>query len=132
MLKNIISNLSSRSNFKHNLRCDSAYENFKRSNLTDERILEAHLKKMKKDDHEKFEIDPAIFRVKEEQIVENDDEEMMDTEAQNEKAQLDELSSYLKNPAIVPQQKLPTTLYDLKNLLQVIFFFFLCLNDASL
>lgn len=124
MLKNIISNLSSRSNFKHELRRESAYENFKRTNLTDDRIFEAHMKKMKKNDNERFEIDPAIFRVKEEQLVEVDEEELTDTDAQKEKAQLDELSNYLNNPAIVPQQKLPTTLYDLKNLLQVTHFHF--------
>lgn len=124
MLKNIITKLSERSNFKHNLRRESAYEHFKLANLTDEKLLRTHEERMnllrQSTGDERFEIDPNLFKQKEtsdEPEMDSDTDELMDCESANEKETLKNLGSYLNNPLIVPQKKLPTTLFDLKNLL---------------
>jgi hypothetical protein len=129
MLKNIITKLSSRSNFKHKLMCESAYENYKRSFLTDKSVLNAHEEKQKKiskeDINERFEIDPIVFKAKEseefQREFDSDDQEMLDEEYTEQKETLKGFSNQMYNPLIVPQKKLPTTLFDLKNLLQVCF-----------
>lgn len=126
MLKNIITNLSARSNFKHKLRCESAYENFKSKNLSDEKILKTHIKRMKmfekNSGDERFEIDPNLFKNKEDEneseIETDENEDMMDIDSANEREKIMNLGNHLNNPLIIPQNKLPSTLYDLKNLLQ--------------
>ena len=128
MLKNIISKLSSRSNFKHDLRRESAYSNFVRKTITDKKILKLHQEKMKSDDQ--LDIDPNIFRRLRNKHHEIEEEESESEEINKEKAKIDlnelgekehlkNLGSYLNNPAIVPSKKLPATLFDLNNLLKV-------------
>lgn len=131
MLKSIITKLSSRSNFKHKLRRESAYENYKRTCLTDKKILGAHEKNMdrlvsQEDTNDRFEIDPNMFKVKKDtecQVeFDSDDQEMIcDDEIVEQKEALKGFRNQMNNPLIVPQKKLPATLFDLKNLLQVCF-----------
>ena len=112
MLKNIISKISLRSTFKQQLRKESAYENYKRLYLTDKQIL---TKKSEEEEEEEFVIDPNILKIKEE-----DDYRMSyKTELVNE--DLRKLGSQINNPLIAPQKKLASTLFDVKNVLQVCF-----------
>jgi hypothetical protein len=63
MLKNILSKLTSRSNFRQNLRCESAFENYKQTCISDERIrLKLNKKNNEIDDDLNFEVDSKIFK----------------------------------------------------------------------
>ena len=125
MLKNIISRLSSRSNFKHELRRESAYSNFLRKNVSDKKIIRHHKEKDKSE--EQLDFDPNVFRrLRSEHFeAERDSEDEKESSQPNEQTEpkekefLKNLGSYMNNPAIAPARKLPTTLYDLKNLFQV-------------
>jgi len=128
MLKNIITKLASRSKFKHKLRSQSMYDLYEKSCVTDKKILNEHRKRLFKSD-EQFELDPGLIeKLKNEKDEEEESEpELMETSAaKQDDVDLDELkdiSNDLNNPMIVPVKRLPCTLYDLKNLLQVLFLF---------
>ncbi len=105
-----------RSDFKLQLRKESAYENYKKIYLTDKKILAKHDQRMKamKDLNDEFEIESNILKQNEENT-----DEYSNCESEPVNKNLQELSSHINNPLIAPQQKLPSTLYDLKNILQV-------------
>ena len=111
MLKNILSKLSSRSEFRNKLRCESSYNNFKATNS------EAGQRNHKINTQDTFDFEPDIFKNIEVENLKTDDKEERDEE---EDTQLKDLGSNLNNPLIVPNKRLPTSLFDLKNLLQVI------------
>jgi hypothetical protein len=125
LLKNIITKLASRSEFKQRIRCESAHENYKinkmkcLNEINEERKKSQIVNELKLggNDFKRAKYDDNDFIEEEE----NDDEDEVNTK---EKKVLEDLSDDLKNPAIVPVQKLPTTLFDLKNLLQVKFIYF--------
>ena len=113
MLKNILSKLSSRSEFRNKLRCESSYNNFKTMNSE---IGHRHHTKMNSQDS--FDFDPDIFKNMDMENLKTEEKEEQDEE---EDTLLKDLGSNLNNPLIVPNKKLPTSLFDLKNLLQVTF-----------
>ena len=127
MLKNIITKLASRSKFKHELRCQSVYDLYEKSCITDKKVLDQHRKRLVRPD-EKFELDPDLLeKIRNENDLEEENEpevEQMETSASKQDDELEDISNDLNNPMIVPVKRLPSTLYDLKNLLQVFFYFF--------
>lgn len=127
MLKNIITKLASRSKFKHELRCQSVYDLYEKSCITDKKVLDQHRKRLVRPD-EKFELDPGLLeKIRNENDLEEENEpevEQMETSASKQDDELEDISNDLNNPMIVPVKRLPSTLYDLKNLLQVFFYFF--------
>jgi len=137
MLKNIIQKLLSRSKFRHKLRCQSVYENYLRTNVTDEKVLKLHRERGKSNICNQFELeqDELLNKLKmDDQLGDQEDQFMYDeckmqqsndskAERTKEKEEIKEISNYLNNKTIVPVKRLPSTLFDLKNLLQVSSFF---------
>jgi hypothetical protein len=101
LLKNIVSKLSSRSRFKQQLRKESAYDSYRR------------LMQKETEDSEEFEWN----------VPGADSEEAVDgavsQDALKERQELREFGSQKNNPLIAPQERLPSTLFDLRNVLQV-------------
>jgi hypothetical protein len=145
MLKSIIQKLVSRSKFKHKLRCQSVYENYMRTNVTDEKIIKLHQERSKSNICSQFELEQEELLNKlkvDDHPSEQEDQFMFDEsrmhqtidlkcERAKEKEELKEMSNYINNKAIVAVKRLPSTLFDLKNLLQVslLFNFSICLFD---
>lgn len=102
LLKNIVSKLSSRSRFKQQLRKESAYDSYRRQ-----------LMQKETEDSEEFEWN----------VPGADSEEAVDgavsQDALKERQELREFGSQRNNPLIAPQERLPSTLFDLRNVLQV-------------
>lgn len=122
LLKNIISMLASRSEFKKNIRCESAYENYKQMYHLNDVNLFAKKKQSFKSNLTEFAICPNVFKKKSnQQQTKECSNANQSIDMEEERETLDRLSNNLDNPAIVPNKKLPTTLFDLKNLLQVNF-----------
>lgn len=130
LLKNIISMLASRSQFKKAIRCESAYEKYRETHHLNEPIPPLKKKRTHTEVYSEFDFCPSILKKQKKQLaaqdqVEEHDECSLSATASihlidsEEKEALESLSSNLNNPAIVPITKLPTTLFDLKNLLQV-------------
>ena len=128
MLKNIISKLVSRSEFKNKLRCESAYDNFKQANLSDARVLCSHQIRSQSDaeSDSHFEMDSDLL----DKLKHSPEElrnlnrqanflDQMSSSTSSEKQDLKNLGNFLNNPLVVPNRKLPITSFDLKNLLQV-------------
>lgn len=122
MLKNVITKLASRSKFKHELRCQSVLDLYEKSCITDRKVLEQHRKRLVRPDG-KFELDPGLLeKIRDEKDSEEENEmEQMETSASRQDNELEDISNDLNNPMIVPVKRIPSTLYDLKNLLQVFF-----------
>jgi len=120
LLKNIISMLASRSEFKKNIRCESAYENYKQMCHLNDVNLFAKKKQSFKSNLTEFAICPNVFKKKsnQQQQTKECSNANQSIDMEEERETLDRLSNNLDNPAIVPNKKLPTTLFDLKNLLQ--------------
>jgi formate dehydrogenase assembly factor FdhD len=133
MLKNIVTKLASRSEMKKKLAARSMYDEYRRLHITDERILQVHDKKMMNKDKE-FEVEEGFLRNLRSQVAGNTSCGLMETENmetntsqtndKEEKTEKEELKSLLEDynyATPVPVKKLPTNLFDLKNLLQVRF-----------
>ena len=124
-LKNIVSQLASRSEFKKRIRCESAYENYKINQAKQGIVLNESRKKAFISEDE-FAFTPSVFKKTKPTTNLNNVVE------QEEKEILNSLSDNVNNPTIVPVNKLPTNLFDLKNLLQVFILFaslfILCIN----
>ena len=112
-LKNIISQLASRSQLKNEIRYESAYETIKinqvKNGIT---INESRQKASILKDDDDFAFIPNIFKKSKQDNCINHDK----------KYTSNSMSDYVKNPEILPITKLPTTLFDLKNMLQVRYF----------
>ena len=108
MLKNIISKLSLRSRFRQQLRKESAYDKYTRLNLTDSR---AETEEMGID------TDCVVKKRGAEAVgVAEDEVETVDQDVVRER---ESLRQPMNNPLVAPQKRLPSTLFDLKNVLQV-------------
>ena len=85
--------------------------------------LFAKKKKSFKSNLTEFAICPNVFKKKsnQQQKTKECSNANQSIDMEEERETLDRLSNNLDNPAIVPNKKLPTTLFDLKNLLQVNF-----------
>ena len=116
-LKNIVSQLASRSELKNRIRCESAYENFKINQVKNGIIINGRRKKVSIT-LKNFDSIPIIYK-KSNQIknannsVINEEEEIQNIMTNN-----------AKNPSVVPINKLPTTLFDLQTLLRVRIFYY--------
>jgi hypothetical protein len=137
LLKNIIQKISSRSKFRQKLRVQYAHEKFMNENISDERVRNRHRKNLFNDENFNFDLNKNLLnRIKAELSGEDlndiDDNSVVEFEefgGHNFSKVNDEIEVDLGERAslninnIVPVKKLNSSLYDLKNLLQVKFIF---------
>ena len=132
MLKKIITKLVSRSKFKHELRSRAVYDLYEKNTITDKKILDIHHKRLNSN---QFELDAQLINTLKSDLdhsQEADKEGELSYQAKesepifdlrtNQEAKNKEWESLvnpLSNSMNVPVRKLPITLFDLKNLLQV-------------
>ena len=135
MLRNMIGKLVDRSRFKHSLRVESEFDKYKRT--VDSTLLDRsrrHNLEPDKNVLKEFELDSELLR----ELLGTDSDQMEWSESTTttttpieattttkievedpDRVYLNQLSDPRQNPAIVSTRRLPNTLYDLKNLLQV-------------
>jgi hypothetical protein len=148
MLKNIITKLVSRSNFKNKLTNEYLYETYKRSHVQDESILKSHrhrLPHLSNERNGKFEMEENFLKKLKASVLNSSENnnrtarqsdqdmdmqeadtttrpgfhEFADQEIIQEKEELKKFLNGFNYSSTVPTQKLPFNLFDLKNLLQV-------------
>lgn len=146
VLRTIICKLVSRSKFRSKLRSEEAYEEFKKkSNLSEDRILNSHRARSNKNVSSQFEIDDKLMeKLKTEisqnyEFIQNDSENETDQSLNEENEEDEDLedkkelrkfsNDLINNKLKTPVKQLPITLFDLKNLLQVGLSNFVMINN---